>query len=106
MRTKCIICGRARANPDDRLCYECGLKRDILRSRGKIFADQRTRQEQEELPPTPPNGLMRLYRSGYRPEGVYDAKHGMRIGVGTKRVVEFINSTGGIHYGRAVAAER
>ncbi len=101
MRTKCNCCGRLRGNPDEKLCSECLEKRNVLRSRGRIFAGQNAPAESiEEIRR---RGLERLYRSGYRRMGVYDQRHGMRIGIGTKKVVDFVNQSGSIHYGRQVA---
>lgn len=102
MRTKCTCCGRARGNPDEKLCSECMIKRNILRSRGPIFAGQRA--PQKSLEQIRREGLARLYRSGYRTDGVYDQKHGMRMGVGTKKLVDYANACGTVHYGRHVAA--
>lgn len=101
MRTKCSCCGRMRGNPDEKLCSDCLAKRSILRSRGRIFAGQSKPAESPEA--IRRRGLERLYRSGYRQMGVYDHTHGMRIGVGTKKVVDFVNQSGTIHYGRQVA---
>lgn len=98
MRTKCSCCGRMRGNPDEKLCSECMIKRDILRSKGSIFAGQA--RPQKSIEEIRAQGLERLYRSGYRRGGVYDRKHGMRIGVGTKKLVDFVNDSGSIHYGR------
>ena len=101
MRTKCSCCARMRDNPDEKLCSECLEKRNILRSKGRIFEGQT--KPQKSMEEGRRQGLERLYRSGYRRLGVYDSKHGMRMGVGTKKVIDFVNNHGSIHYGRQVA---
>lgn len=101
MRTKCSCCGRMRGNPEEKLCSECLEKRNILRSKGVIFAGQS--RPQKSIEEVRLQGLERLYRSGYRRQGVYDFKHGMRMGIGTKKVIDFVNAGDSIHYGRQVA---
>ena len=92
----CKICGKSRAGMKG-ICGACRDKRTSIRThrvfrthaeqdRAKLILEHRKKCDQTQLP---------------RPDTSKS-----RVGEGTKKLVDYVNKSGTVHYGRYVAKEK
>lgn len=95
----CRFCKRNRSGPNG-VCYDCQKKRRALRTH-KIFL---TAEEAERAKPISerrpqPRGICLE-----RPDTYKSKRH--KTGSDTQKLIDFVNKSGTIHYGRYVAQQR
>ena len=92
----CIFCKRNRGGLNG-VCHDCQKKRRALRTH-KIFL---TAEETERAKPISERRLQPP-PTVFSPPDTYKP----RMGSGTKKLVDYVNKSGTVHYGRYVAKEK
>ena len=96
---KCKLCNRNRGGPKG-VCSECRKKLQSLRTH-RVF---RTDEEAERAKPISERRLQPRGICFERPDTYKSKRH--KMGSDTQKLVDFVNKSGTIHYGRYVAQQR